>query len=65
MPALMQKVGNGGRMSISKFKVEFAKILGKDNLSEDQIILLLMRIGVRGGFVTWDAFRYFHIYLCI
>ncbi|KNE68062.1 hypothetical protein AMAG_13235 [Allomyces macrogynus ATCC 38327] len=41
------KASRGGRLTIEEFKQEFPKILQKEK-SEDQITLMLMRIGIRG-----------------
>ncbi|KNE67026.1 hypothetical protein AMAG_19646 [Allomyces macrogynus ATCC 38327] len=58
MRVFQEKASRGGRLTIEEFKQEFAKILQKE-MSEDQITLMLMRIGIRGDYVTWDAFSNF------
>ncbi|KAI9220970.1 hypothetical protein BC828DRAFT_98242 [Blastocladiella britannica] len=58
MEVFQRKAANGGRLTIAQFKDEFAKILQKE-MTGDQITLMLMRIGIRGEFVSWEAFGNF------
>ncbi|KAI9190141.1 hypothetical protein H9P43_001574 [Blastocladiella emersonii ATCC 22665] len=58
MMVFQEKASRGGKLTIEEFRNEFAKILQKE-MSEEQITLMLMRIGIRGNFVTWDAFGNF------
>ncbi|ORZ30757.1 WD40-repeat-containing domain protein [Catenaria anguillulae PL171] len=58
MMVFQKKASRGGKLTVEEFKAEFSKILDKD-MSEAQITLMLMRIGIRGNFVSWDAFGNF------
>ncbi|KAJ1504403.1 WD repeat-containing protein 49, partial [Coelomomyces lativittatus] len=55
MNAFQERSSQGGKLTIDEFKEEFAKVLNS-KMSEEQLALILMRIGIRGEFVTWDAF---------